>query len=90
MLNDLSVTALNATTYTAIELDYDGTYVCAYYAEVDGEFVPCYIADDADGTNEHTMIMPVSELVTVKNGVVFYAKSLVGTPNFVIKSGPKW
>ena len=85
-----STTALNSSTYVAINLTSgDGCYNVKYYAEDGGEFVSFYIANDDEGTNAQLIIVPISEIVCVRGGIAFYAKSLTGTPNLVIKAGIK-
>jgi len=85
-----STTALNASTYVAINVTSgDGCYNVIYYANDGTNFVPFMLANDADGTNAHLIIGSMTEKICVRGGVAFFAKSLSATPNLVIKPGTK-
>ncbi len=90
------VTELNASTYTAIELDVTVAgkvnnvfNPSAIYTEDGSAF---YIATDSSGTDE--ALIPVSKVynsasvkVDPATGIVCYAKAVGGTPNLVVLLG---
>lgn len=83
------VTALNATTYTAIVIpETNGR--CRPISAWTETGVAFYIAVDSSGTGAALIPSPgtySNSCVTDTNGVVFYAKAVSGTPNLVLNFG---
>ena len=83
------VTALNSTTYTAIVIPENGGK-CRPITAWTETGVGFYIAVDSSGTGEALIPAPgtySNSCVTYKDGLLFYAKAISGTPNLAVNFG---
>jgi len=79
------VTALNTSTYVAIQLDTNQsgrTFKCCV-----SDGTACLIAIDSSGTGAFTTLANLYFTINntePKNGIICYAKASAGTPNFQV------
>jgi hypothetical protein len=87
VINTPVVTALNASTYTAISIPKTNNPACravSFYVDDGTAFL---LAVDASGTGEATIPADTSismDCVNDTGGIIFYVKASAGTPNLVV------